>query len=176
VRFGVLALGVTLFGNAWQGDGIVRLKPGDFRQLPAAVRRDLDRRRCLIPQVPRKPAPHNVIAGSFITASSRDWAVLCSVKGESRVLVYRGGKVSRVDSLARVTDATYVQQGATGLLEYSRKLDVVTPRSIRDRIEADNGSRPPPLDHDGIDDGFWEKTSVVRYYSRGRWLELPAAD
>lgn len=169
-------VGVVFLGSARQGDGVVRLKPGDFRQLPAAVRRDLDRRRCLIPQAPSKPAPHNVIAGSFIATGSRDWAVLCSVKGESRVLVYRAGRAAKVDSLGVKKDSLFLQLGESGVPEFSRKLDVTTAKSIADRAKGREGPKLPALDHDGIDDGFAGKASTTRYYSRGRWIALPGAD
>ena len=38
------------------------------------------------------------------------------------------------------------------------------------------GPNPPAIDHQGIDDAFVEKASVVRYFHRGRWLELAGAD
>ena len=136
---------------------------------------DLDRRRCLIPQTPYKPAPHNVIAGSFIATGSRDWAVLCSVKGESRVLVYRGGTTTRIDSVGRMKDSSFVRPGESGAPEFSRKLDVMTAKSIADRAKERQGPKLPALDHDGIDDGFVGKTST-RYYSRGRWIALPGVN
>jgi hypothetical protein len=165
MRLAVLSLiGVGLLGGAQQGDGIIRLKSSDFKQLPVAVRKDLDRRRCLIPQVSEKPAPHNVTVGAFVAAGSRDWAVLCSIKGESRILVYREGKTARVDSLAKQKDGT------------SRIISMTTAKSIKEHAEAYNGPKPPRLDHEGIDDGHWEKGSIVWYYSRGRWMELAGAN
>src|SRR4051812_41017156 len=92
-------VGATFGALVHQGDGVIRLKPREFRQLPATVRRDLDRRGCTVPQTTRKTAAHNVISGAFIANGSRDWAVLCSVKGVSRVLVYRNGGSAHVDSL-----------------------------------------------------------------------------
>ena len=172
----VVLFGIATLGNTRQGDGIVRLKPSDFRQLPSAVRRDLDRRRCLIPQIPQKTAPHNVIAGSFIATGSRDWAVLCSIRGQSRILVYRAGKTTKVDSLARMSDSSFMQSDVNDVMVFSRKLDVATAKGIGDRMKERKDLKPPPLNHDGIDDGFMDKASTTRYYSRGRWLELPGAD
>jgi hypothetical protein len=163
MRLALLAFIIPALAAA-QGDGIIRLKPGEFKQLPLVVRRDLERRRCLIPQVSDKPAPHNVAVGAFISAGSRDWAVLCSIKGQSRILVYRSGKAARVDSLARKIDFE------------GRILGIATPKSIKDHAIAYNGPKPPLLEHEGIDDGFWEKGSVVWYYSRGRWIELAGAN
>jgi hypothetical protein len=152
-----------------QGDGIIRLKPREFRQLPAAVRRDLDRRGCTIPQASWKTAPHNVITGSFIAKGSRDWAVLCSVNGRSRVLVYRNGGATRVDSTVRQRDV--LQTGANGVSEFARTINIATAKSIADHAREYGGPKPPPLDHEGIEDGG-ETASIVRYYFRGKWLQL----
>ena len=156
-----------------QGDGVIRLKPSEFRQLPAVVRRDLDRRGCTIPQAFWKTAPHNVITGSFIAKGSRDWAVLCSVKGSSRVLVYRNGGATKVDSMERGRDA--LQTGANGVTEFARTISIATPKYIADHAKEYGGPKPPPLDHDGIEDGG-ETASIVRYYYRGKWLELQGAN
>ena len=157
-------IGITALG-ALQGDGIIRLKPSDFKQLPAPVRRDLDRRGCRIPQAPWKPAPHNVIVGAFISARSQDWAVVCSIKAQSRVLVYRGGKTSRVDSLSRMPDVAGDE----------RVIDIASAKHIQEQWKAYGGTKPPPLDHEGIDDGS-ERGSVIRYYWRSRWMELTGSN
>jgi hypothetical protein len=167
----VLAATLLPFATGAQslrGDGVIRLKPGDFRQLPSAVRRSLERRGCTIPQNPRKTAPHNVIAGSFISSGSRDWAVLCSVRHRSRILVYRNGSASRVDSMALIDDSAFMQDGGNGVVEFSRKIDIATPKNIDEAGKA-AGSKPPALNHDGIDDGFIEQASTIRYYYRGKW-------
>ena len=171
-----LAATVSLAALVPQGDGIIRLKPSDFRQLPAVVRRDLDRRGCRVPQVPDRTAPHNVISGAFIADGSRDWAVLCSVKGSSRVLVYRNGAASKVDSMARLSDSSFMQNVGKGVMQFSRKIDLAGPKSIADQVKAAGGPKPPPLNHDGIADGFIGKTSTIRYFSRSKWLELGGSD
>jgi hypothetical protein len=38
------------------------------------------------------------------------------------------------------------------------------------------GPKPPPMNHQGIDDAFLEKASVTYYYYRGKWLQLTGAD
>jgi hypothetical protein len=159
-----------------QGDGVIRLKPREFRQLPPAVRRDLERRGCTIPQFPGKTAPHNVISGSFIASGSRDWAVLCSVNAVSRILVYRNGAAGRVDSLARQSDAGFLQSNAEGVMEFSRKLDIAESRTVAEAAQASGGPKPQPLDHSGIGDGFIDKAAITWYYSRGKWLKLSGAD
>ena len=50
------------------------------------------------------------------------------------------------------------------------------PKYIQDHYVRYGGPKPPQLDHDGIDDGFDGKASVVRYWYGGRWLQLQGAD
>jgi len=172
----VLVVAAAMAAFAPQGDGIIRLKPREFRQLPSAVRRNLDARGCTIPQWPGGHAAHNVINGSFISSGSRDWAVLCSIDGVSRILVYRDGSAKRVDSLAIRSDAVFMQSEANGVMQFSRKIDIATPKSIRDHAESYGGPKPHPLDHQGIDDGFMDKASTILYCYRGKWRELQGAD
>ena len=172
----VVLIAVAALAVPPQGDGVIRLKPREFRQLPAAVRRSLDARGCTIPQYPGGNAAHNVINGSFIANGSRDWAVLCSIKGVSRILVYRGGSTKRVDSLAVRSDGVYMQADANGVMQYSRKIDIATPKHIADQAKANGGPKPPPLDHQGIDDGFMDKASTILYFHRGKWRELAGSD
>jgi hypothetical protein len=41
---------------------------------------------------------------------------------------------------------------------------------------AYGGPKPPPIDHQGIDDAFLEKASVTFYFHKGNWLQLTGAD
>jgi hypothetical protein len=38
------------------------------------------------------------------------------------------------------------------------------------------GPKPPPIDHQGIEDSFVGKASVIFYYHKGTWLRLTGAD
>jgi hypothetical protein len=172
----VVFVATAVAAFAPQGDGIIRLKPREFRQLPAAIRRNLETRRCTIPQYSGGNAAHNVINGSFIARGSRDWAVLCSIKGVSRILVYRSGSTKRVDSVALRPDAVFMQVDGNGVMQFSRKIDIATPKNIADHATEYGTAKPSPLDHNGIDDGFMGKASTILYCSRGKWRELPGAD
>ena len=57
-----------------------------------------------------------------------------------------------------------------------RALRVADRRYIREQHAAFGGPQPPPLDHDGINDIYVEKASVVWYWYRGKWLHLQGAD
>jgi hypothetical protein len=165
---------------------VVRLAPSAFPQLPTAIRRDLETRECRIPQSFLKKSPHNVLSGSFIGAKTRDWAVLCSVQGVSRILVYSDPRESRlvrpVDSLRMEPDRTYlqggVQEGRPGKIGYSRMLGVARPVAIRHYAVAfgNPAKLPKQIDHSGIEDSFLEKASEILFFHRGAWLTLQGMD
>jgi hypothetical protein len=151
---------------------VVRLHPSAFAQLPQAVRTELDRRGCTIPQSDAERRPHNVIEGAFVAAGSHDWAVLCSIARTSRILVFRGGLASTVDSLAPSADRSFLQQGDGGRIVFSRKLTAVGAAGI----VAHGGLVPRRLDHRGIEDAFVDKASTIFYFDKATWLTLDGAD
>ena len=155
----------------------VRLAPSRFGSLPAAVRKELDRRGCRVPQTYAATAdrPDNVIRGRFTSATTIDWAVLCSRQRRSTVLVFRGGGVAKIDELAPGDDVGRLQSIGEGRIGYSRAIYPASPSDIR----AHNPDPDPPLpvlDHAGIHDAFIEKGSVIWYWSGGRWRELAGAN
>ena len=154
----------------------VRLPPTAFPQLPLAVRSDLERRQCTVPQAYDDTTPANVVSGAFRRAGETDWAVLCSRNDTSRILVYWGGPPGSPDSLASEPDRSQLQGGVGTGIGYSRALGVASPAYIRKHYEWYGGSTPPPLDHEGINDIFVEKASVVWYWYNGHWLSLTGAD
>lgn len=154
----------------------VRLKPSAFPSLPVEVRTHLERRRCTIPQSFFDKNPHNVVRGRFTSANRTDIAVLCSVDRVSTVLLFRGGTTAEVAELAPQPDEGFLQVVNPGVIGFSRALAVADPRRIVRLHAAFGGPQPPPLDHDGIDDIFVEKASVVWYWHQGKWLELQGAD
>jgi hypothetical protein len=152
-----------------------RLPPSAFSEVPASIQKELVRRGCTIPQ-PFHATHQNVIKGRFTSAKQIDWAVLCSIKGTSSILVFRNGSTAAVDVLAAEPDRGALQVINVGVIGYSRMLGVADADFIRVHHQRYGGPKPPPLDHDGIDDIAVEKGSVVRYWSRGRWLELTGSN
>ena len=152
-----------------------RLPPSAFRELPAPVRAELEARRCRIPQEHFDRRPHNVIRGHFLSATSDDWAVLCSRRRMSTILVFVNHSASDVREIDRTADMSYLQTIDTQRIGYSHRLRVAGPEVMRGYFRY-VGRKPPLLSHDGIEDCFEEKGSVVRYFARGGWLELPGAD
>jgi hypothetical protein len=154
----------------------VRLAPARFAALPLAVRNELDRRGCAVPQpfTAKADQPENAIRGHFISPEATDWAVLCSRQRRSSILVFRGG-VSKIDELAAEEDAAGLQVTGPGEIGYSRGISIASPRYIREH-NRDPEHPLPVLNHDGIDDAFIEKASVVWYWSVNQWLKLAGAD
>ena len=154
-----------------------RLAPAMFVELPAAIRSELESRGCLVPQSFTATRPQNVIKGRFTLSGQTDWAVLCSRQRQSSILVFRGGLASAAEEIATEDDIHSLQTiDGRGGIGYSRTIAVATSRYIKDRQNTDRGSTLPAIDHEGINDFFIEKGSVVWYWYRGRWLKLQGAD
>ncbi len=161
---------------------IVRLEPSAFTALPSPIRRDLERRGCRVPQSFADTRPHNVVRGALSGPGPNDWAVLCSIAGTSRVLIYGGAPRpggAGPDSLALQPDATYlqsgVQDGSPWRIGFSRRITVATPTLIRSYAKGSRAS-VSRVDHAGIEDSFLEKASRIFYFSAGRWRMFPGAD
>jgi len=162
----------------WAGadEATVRLSPREFPDIPSAIAAELDRRGCLIPQTYGDRRPHNLISGRFMSSASTDWAVLCSRNRTSSLLVFQAGSPDTVIALAESPDANWLQGIGAGAIGFSRAIGVASPSYILEHYRRYGGPTPPPLDHDGINDAFIEKASVVLYWYEGRWLELQGAD
>lgn len=130
-----------------------------------------------VPQSFTTHTPHDVVRGRFTSSPQQDVAVLCSKDGVSSILVFRGGSAASMMEVSRQPDSIFLQVVASGgVIGYSRALDVANPEYIRKHHGRYGGRKPPSLDHDGINDIFIRKASVVWYWYRGRWLQLQGAD
>ena len=143
-----------------------------FPQLPDAISSTLRRRECTIPQPSATGAPRNVIHGDFFVQGETGWAVLCSSGGFSSILVFRDDFDHHPEELARGEDKNY---GASEL-GYLREITAVDRQFITRHYQAYGSPKPPPIDHQGIDDAFLEKASVTHYWYEGKWLRLQGAD
>ncbi len=156
---------------------IVRLPPTAFSQLPESIVQHLQRRGCTVPQTYLSAKPHNVISGEFARRGQTDRAVLCSRNGESSILVFWRGSTKSVSEVARSPDRSFLQTITEGgKVGFSRIIETVCRDYILKHYEAYGGRKPPPTYHQGINDAYAEKASIVLYYYRGRWLELQGAD
>lgn len=155
----------------------VRLSPRAFRSLPRNVIHTLEARGCSIPQLFGTSEPHNVVKGEFMKKGQTDWAVLCSRNKRSSILIFAGGSSKRVTAIAESADRTFLQTiDGGGNIGFSRAIDAVGRDFLVKHHEEYDGPTLPPIDHQGINDTFAEKGSVVHYYYRGKWLHLQGAD
>jgi hypothetical protein len=144
----------------------LRLKPSAFRELPPNLVQELQRRGCTIPQVTGFLERENVIHGQFEKPGQTDWAVLCARQASVTLLVFWNGSEINPAQLAK---------GPHGD-SFSRTIMPVERKYIVDHFRAYGGPKPPPINHQGIEDSFNESASVIHYYYRGKWLELTGAD
>jgi hypothetical protein len=160
-----------------QSDGVVRLNPAGFPNLPRNLAAEVQRRGCTVPQVPMIDGLHNVIKGEFAKPGQTDWAVLCSVDRVSSILIFWNGVETNPAEIARQPDS-YRIQSWTGNdnMAYSRNITPVGQASIMEHYNAYGGEKPPSMDHQGIDDAFVGKASEVLYFYQGKWLHLSGAD
>lgn len=167
--------------DKWQiaDEKVVRLKPSAFSQLPENIVSYLEARGCTVPQIFGETKPHNVIRGEFAKSGQFDWAVLCSQNRVSAILVFWDGSTKSVAEIARVADRNFLQTGAGddgSNAIFSRAIEAVGKDYIIEHYREYNGKKPPPIKHQGINDAYVEKASTIRYFYRGRWLELQGAD
>lgn len=147
---------------------INRLRPSAFPELPARIVRELERRGCTIPQVTIEGVdtnkPHNVASGEFTRKGQKDWAALCSRRGRSAIHIFWGRPTKCASVIEARADSA------------DRFIGTADAKYILDHYEAYGGPKPPPLTHEGINDGIAEKASAVLYCYGGKWRTLQGAD
>jgi len=156
---------------------VVRLPPTVFRELPRRVARKLVGWGCTIPQAKEISHRHNVIKGTFKRANQTDWAVLCSKGRRSSIIIFWGGSPDSFSKIATVADNVFLQtMDADGKIGFSRHLLPAGKAYILQHYRDYHGPKPPPLNHQGIEDGFLEKASTIYYRFGRRWVALQGAD
>ncbi|MDA1314370.1 MAG: hypothetical protein O2968_13600 [Acidobacteria bacterium] len=153
-----------------------RLSPTEFLDLPAALSQVLIERECLIPQAGSKGPLGNVIRGEFFAAGHESWAVTCSRNRRSQILAFRSASDAQPEIVEEFDDQVCMgEEWNCGML-YGTNINAVGGEYIVRHYEAYGGPVPPPIDHQGINVGIWEKASVVHYFHEGEWLTLTGAD
>jgi hypothetical protein len=136
---------------------IVRLPAERFPNAPEKVRKLIEEQGCLVPQpgdrVRAGEAPVNVASGAFAVKGQLDWAVLCSRKGRSSIIVLWGGAARCESPFAEDPDKLYLQSRGGDLIDYSREIGAASPAVIRSTYRI-LGETPPKVSHDAIDDFF----------------------
>jgi hypothetical protein len=154
-----------------------RLSLSVFADLPDDARIGFEGFACLVPQVSEQGQAHNVVRGTFAAAGQFDWAALCSRNGQNVIVVAWGGPQQCASELAESSDRGVLQRVGEGRIGFSRLISAIDPQRITRYHEEYGGPAPPsPLTHQGIDDIFVGKGSVVRYCHEGEWLRLTGAD
>ena len=162
--------------GAAQNDSVVRLEPSAFADLPRGVIAHLEGRGCRIPQSFSSDKPHNVVRGRFEKPGREDWAVLCSVKGISSILIFRADSVVPSAELAPERDEIFLQDTGSGRMEYSRAIGVAGPQRIAEILRQESVEFRAGSLYDAVEDAFLEKASTINYYHDKRWLQLQGAD
>lgn len=164
-------------------EAVRRLPLSAFPELPAAIAHYLERRGCTVPQDVFAQYPARVLSSHFSSANQTDWdwAVLCSVRRVSTILVFRNGSADHVAELAGRPDSYSLKVVADGVIGYDRSIGVAAPGELQAYKERYKASEPQSwtpkggFDHDGIEDGS-EKGSGIYYWSGGYWYEYPGGD
>jgi hypothetical protein len=172
----LLSLCCPLSVHAADSSPARRLGVGDYPELPSGVAAVLRSRHCTIPQPNREGPARNVIQGEFFGKGEKGWAVLCSSGGKSSILVFRNNHDSSPDEIAESPDDRFLVDTGHGSTAYLREISAVDRKFIFRHYRAYGGPKPPPIDHNGIDDAFLEKASVTWYRYNGKWIELQGAD
>ena len=120
---------------------IVRLPPTAFPELSRKVIRELQRRGCTIPQPPSASKLHNVISGAFAKPGQTDWAVLCSLKGVSTILVFWNASEKNPAEIATMEDRTFLQGISPERIAYSSAISAVGKDFIMRHYNAYGGPK-----------------------------------
>ena len=142
---------------------VVRLSPAAFRQLPLSVRKRLDAEGCQIPQSPGLESPHNVVSGHFASSTQLDWAVLCSVNGDSSVRIFWGGLASCPEFGRSFRDSgAYALELSISTLRWRVVIKKMSPDDVRSLARESDLQLSAPV-HEGIQE---------RYCESGKWIDL----
>ena len=154
------------------------LQPSAFPDLAASIKQDLEQRGCAVPQSYPDSTPHNVIRGRFTSSDQVDVAVLCAKDSTTTILVFRGASTDSVVELASQPHLDErIAEDTAAIVWHSRAIAGADSAYIRIRFDRYGGPKPPPvLDHEGINDIYVGKASMVWYWYGGRWLRLQGAD
>jgi hypothetical protein len=151
------------------------LSPAAFPELLDTIRADLQRRKCKIPQLLHEKRV-NVIRGEFAKRGQRDWAVLCETGRVSSILIFwKGSEINPARISEQPNEARY-ELNEKGDKENIRVISPVGRREIMTHYGHSGGLKPPPIDHQGIDDALAGKASVINYLYNGKWIGLTGAD
>ena len=157
---------------------ILYLEPDHFPEAPPELRRALDERGCRIPQIydPEYPPEietelyqGNLVSGHFKSTAELHWAVLCSVDKQTSLLVF--------DSSGRLEDTLGgpSEDYDGGFIWYVDEAD--REHILEDHANFGYGTlKPPPIFHEGVEEGIVGKGSWIHYWHDCQWIGLQGGD
>jgi hypothetical protein len=158
-----------------------RLSPTELPSLPARIAKSLQKMGCRIPQA-YEAQPNNAVQGEFAKNGQKDWAVLCSKDGSSRLLIFWGGPAKCPDPGRVAADQDFLQyqndqkSGAADPRDpgtkvyFGRKISVLDAEKIKEQFAKRGAQLKVAPDHDGIEEAIpLELSSIVHYCANGRW-------
>jgi hypothetical protein len=152
----------------------IRLLPlASFPALPMPIADQLRQKNCMVPQTYEARRPENVIRGAFEKQGSEDWAALCSINGTTTLYVFFQSRPNEPAVLRRQHNTEWLGAEVVGAYGSAWGISALRPSQVR---AAEPGNNPGPIDHDGIDDAFVERSSSIHYFRNGEWSTLGAAN
>ena len=154
---------------------IHQLPVSSFPDLPTSIQSVLNQHGCWIPQTYEARRPENVVHASLERAGSSDWAVLCATNGTVSLMVFFASAPERPMVLSTAPETGHLQShDSSGVLGFNWGIDPASPERVH---EAQTGlpRRPPPPDHDALEDSTIDHRAVFHLYAKGRWtlVDLP---
>lgn len=153
-----------------------KAKPRDFPDLPKHVRKALEKRPCLVPQVDSLPSPHNVISGEFSRTGQKDWVALCSSNGRLHVVVLWQRHSPCPEVVTEMKEENALQAMEGGVLAFSLTIVRAEPAYIEQKQREYEPARTLKPSHDGIEITFVGKASTIAYCNGKDWVMLQGAD
>ena len=152
----------------------IRLVPEAFPELPDPIVRDLKKRRCSVPQPWESSRPSNVVSGEFKVPGQTDWAILCSVKGQSVILVYWAGLVDQVEEIPGTyfSDRKWIKGVAENKVGFSRLLTLTDDGFLFDHYQYYPQAAINFVNSNGIVGDYFSQTPTVHYWHENQWVAM----
>jgi len=161
------------------------LFPHEHTDLPGEIADWLNERGYVIPQyIPEESwaeyFPINVITGEFIKPGQTDWAVYCTNRKATGLIIFQGGSADNPEIVEYYP--ALIDYHMSYRVKFGCCYEYITTASPEEMYEAYLGMKqygvpePPPLDHDGICGSvFMEPCTMFYYRYEGEWVAIRAS-